>query len=100
VIVSDGERGAVMACDEGLFLGETPQVHTRSTIGSGDSMLGAFLWADVLGKGKAEAFQYGLAAGAATATTNGSEICSRSMILQLLETANVRQSEQRHTVSA
>lgn len=90
VILSDGERDAVMVCDEGVFVGESPQVHVRSTIGSGDSMLGAFLWADILGRPKAECFQWGLAAGAATSTTNGSEICSRSMILQLLDSAHVR----------
>jgi len=89
VIISDGERNAVMACAEGIYLGEPPKVNARSTIGSGDSMLGAFVWESIMGKSNAECFQWGLAAGAATATTNGAEICSRSMILQLLEGAHV-----------
>ncbi len=89
-----------MACDEGLFVGESPEVNIRSTIGSGDSMLGAFLWAQILGRSKSECFQWGLAAGAATATTNGSEICSRSMILQLLDAAHVWPIERRRAVLA
>lgn len=89
VIISAGAHGAVMSCEDGLFMGESPKVVTRSTIGSGDSMLGAFLWAVESGYELSRSLAYGLAAGAATAITNGSEIASRSMIMQLLPEAKV-----------
>lgn len=87
-IVSLGDGGAVLATPEGVWLGETPQVEARSTIGSGDSMLGAFLWALEDGRPTPEAFRWGLAAGAATATTDGSEIARRPVVERLFAEAN------------
>lgn len=87
-IVSLGDGGAVLATPEGVWLGETPQVEARSTIGSGDSMLGAFLWALEDGRPISEAFRWGLAAGAATATTDGSEIARRPVVERLFAEAN------------
>jgi len=88
-IVSLGPDGAVLACAKGVLIGHAPTVKSRSTIGSGDSMLGAFLWA--LGEGSPidEALHWGLAAGAATATTNGSEIARRPVVEELFDHARV-----------
>ncbi len=83
-VISRGAAGASMACDEGSFDGISPQVEAKSTIGSGDSMIGAMLWALEDGRSMVEAFAYGLAAGAATATTSGAEIARRSVISDLL----------------
>lgn len=84
VIVSLGEDGAAFACEDGCFVAESPQVDVRSTIGSGDSMLGGILWALEDGRPLEEAFKWGVAAGAATATTDGSEIARRPVVLELL----------------
>ncbi len=89
VIVSLGQEGAVMACDEGNFRGYSPQVEVRSTIGSGDSLIGGFLWALEEGNSVTEALRWGLACGAATATTNGSEIARKPKVLELLPQAQV-----------
>jgi 1-phosphofructokinase len=89
VVVSRGEEGAVFACSDGVFNGITPAVGVRSTVGSGDSMVGAILWAIEDGKDLLEAFRFGLAAGAATATTDGSQIARRPTILELLPQAKV-----------
>lgn len=83
-IVSRGAAGAAMVCSEGAFDALAPQVMAKSTIGSGDSMLGAILWALDSGKNVVEAFAWGVAAGAATATTNGAEIGRRSTVEKLL----------------
>ncbi len=79
-IVSLGADGAVLACGEGVLVGKSPKVEARSSIGSGDSLLGAFLWALEDGRPLDEAFRWGLAAGAATATTSGAEIARRPMV--------------------
>jgi 1-phosphofructokinase len=83
VVISRGAKGAVMACDAGTFDGRSPKVEVRSTIGSGDSMVAGMLWAIQEGHPLEEAFRWGLAAGAATATTGGSEIARRPMIQEL-----------------
>lgn len=88
-LVSRGKHGAVMRCAEGRFLGISPTVESKSTIGSGDSLLGAFLWALEAGKSPSVAFRWGLAAGAATATTDGSCIAKRVTVESLFDAATV-----------
>jgi len=88
VVVSLGAAGAVWMSAEGTWVGHAPKVEVRSTIGSGDSLVGAALWALERGAGHAEALRWGIAAGAATATTNGADIAARDTIRRLY--ANVR----------
>ncbi len=89
VIVSMGKDGAALATADGAWLGRSPQVESRSTIGSGDSMLGALLWALGEGSDWPEALRWGLAAGAATATTDGSEIARKPVVMLLYNEASV-----------
>ncbi len=89
VLLSRGEAGAVLATPQGTWMGRSPAVDARSSIGSGDSMLGAFLWAIEEGLPLDEGFRWGLAAGAATATTSGSEIGRQPMIERLLPLVQV-----------
>lgn len=88
-IVSIGSQGAALSSTEGEFFGEAVKVHVKSTIGSGDSMLAGFLVALEKGKGFAECLAWGLAAGAATASTGGTEIAQRSVFESLLPKASV-----------
>lgn len=88
-LVSRGKRGAVMRCSEGRFLGRSPEVEVLSTIGSGDSLLGAFLWATTSGLSLSDAMAWGLAAGAATACTSGGEIARRQRVEELRPFAEV-----------
>ena len=88
-IISRGKQGAVMRCGDGRFLGRSPEVESRSTIGSGDSLLGAFLWAKESGHSLAESLRWGLAAGAATAVTDGSQIARRPIAELLYNDATV-----------
>lgn len=87
VVLSRGERGAVLAQGDRVWLGTSPKVVAKSTIGSGDSLLGAMLWAIVEGKPLDEAFRWGLAAGAATAETDGTGIARRSEVERLFSEA-------------
>ncbi len=87
--ISRGEHGAVLACDEGIFWGKTPEVDAVSTIGSGDSFIAGFLWSLTAGLSIQQSFQWALAAGAATATTDGSEIGRKPVIERLFGQASV-----------
>lgn len=89
VIVSRGKDGAVLATADGSWNGSSPEVKVRSTIGSGDSLLGGFLWAIEEKKPLDEALKWGMAAGAATATTDGSEIARRPVVEALYGEATV-----------
>lgn len=88
-IISRGEAGAIMATGGGVFEALPINIIPKSTIGSGDSLLGGFLYAKQVGESDQEALRYGNAAGAATATTNGCEIGRKEMILELLEQSKV-----------
>lgn len=87
-IVSLGAEGAALSGPNGDFIARSPTVEAKSTIGSGDSMVAGFLVGLMRGVGDAEAFRLGLAAGAATATTDGSEIGRRETIEKLLPAAS------------
>jgi len=89
VLLSRGADGAVLAVGTDVWVGLSPKVQVKSTIGSGDSMLGGFLFALQNGKGWDEALALGLAAGAATALTDGSEIARKPVIERLLPDARV-----------
>jgi len=91
VILSRGKDGAVLGEGNKRFIGQSPDVKVVSTIGSGDSLLAGYLWAIESGKPADEALRWGLACGAATAATDGSEIARKPVILRLLETTVVRE---------
>lgn len=85
VIVSCGEMGAVAVEPDGAaWRGVSPAIQARSTIGSGDSLIAGVLAAFEAGLGFPDALRWGIAAGAATATTDGSEIGRKSTIDALL----------------
>ena len=88
-VVSLGSKGAVLARAEGTWVGSPIRVEPKSTIGSGDSMIGAMLHRRCLGETWPEALAWGLAAGAATAMTDGTQIGQRADIERLASQALV-----------
>lgn len=89
VVVSRGAEGAMLCCKQGLFEAQPIPVQARSTIGSGDSLIGGMLYAVERGHGWPEALKWGNAAGAATAMTDGSEIGRKDVIAELIEKSKV-----------
>lgn len=79
-LVTGGARGAVLAASEGTWEATPPAIRAVSALGSGDSLLAAFVWAWQQGQGHAEALKLGVAAGAANATVPGSGFCTRDQI--------------------
>jgi 1-phosphofructokinase family hexose kinase len=88
-VVSLGKAGAVMSSDAGTLIGRPVAVEAQSTIGSGDSLVGAML--TVLDKGRSieEAFRLGIAAGTATAMTSGAEIARKPVVDEILARVQV-----------
>ncbi len=90
VLLSMGKDGAVLCRPHGMWHATPPKVEVRSTIGSGDSLLGGYLAGLAQGMDDGEALRLGTACGAATATTDGSQIARREVIEGLLGQVIVR----------
>lgn len=79
-----GTDGAVLvSADQAHFLPAVP-VETRSAVGAGDSFLAGFMLGLVRGEEPLEAFRLATAAGAATATTPGTDLCHPAQVEALL----------------
>jgi 1-phosphofructokinase family hexose kinase len=91
-VVSAGAQGAVMAAADGRWMGETPRVAVRSTVGSGDSMVGAMLYGIESGVRGPDLLALGMAAGAATASIEGAGLATRSAVDALRPQCKVRKA--------
>jgi fructose-1-phosphate kinase PfkB-like protein len=96
ICVSLAQKGAILVWNEQAWLVKSPPVRARGTVGSGDSMVGAVA-SYLVKKGLTqpekchranssqvlEALRWGVAAGAATATTEGTSLGKASLIRKL-----------------
>lgn len=89
-VVSLGDKGAVVATLEKTVYALPPKVDVLSTIGSGDSFNGAFLDSLISGRSLEDCLRMGVAAGAATAVSDGAHIgCLEDIERFALETVVV-----------
>ncbi len=70
VLVTLGDEGALLVADERLHA-QAPRVDVTNPIGSGDCLLGAFLWAEEAGEPMKRALALATAAGADNARRGG-----------------------------
>ena len=85
VAVTMGADGALLASTEGILRLPAIHVRVRSAVGAGDSFLGAMTWALSEGKAPADAFRFGMAAGAAAVMTSGTQLCRHEDVLHLYQ---------------
>ena len=92
VIVSLGRDGALMACalPRGIWKATPPSVAVDSAVGSGDSLVGGFLVGWSTRRPLLEAFRLGIACGAASAMTSGTELCHRRDVQRLLPRVKIQ----------
>jgi len=83
LVVSLAEEGALLVTDTLAEHFSAPEVPIRSAVGAGDSMVGAIVLALEKGWSLTEAVRYGVAAGAATIMTPGTELCYREDVERL-----------------
>lgn len=84
VVISQGERGAIGVGPFGAWKAIPPKVEAKSTVGSGDSMVAGII-AGLNGKHSfAESLIIGTAAGAATAMSPGTQLCSTSDVKRFI----------------
>jgi 6-phosphofructokinase 2 len=83
VVLSLGERGVLMVADGDPVRLPAIPVDVHSTVGAGDSMVGAITLALSQGKALEDALRHGLAAGAATLMTPATELAHREDVERL-----------------
>ncbi len=83
VAVTMGSAGAVIASRRGTFHLPSLRVEVKSTVGAGDSFVGAMTLALADGKPLEEAALFGAAAGTAAVITPGTRLCIRQDILRI-----------------
>lgn len=83
VAVTMGRDGALLVNQSGTWRLSAVPVETRSTVGAGDSFLGAMAFALCCGREIVEAFRYGVAAGAAAVLSPGTDLCHREEVERL-----------------
>jgi fructose-1-phosphate kinase PfkB-like protein len=94
ICVSLARRGVIVVCDEGAWLVQPPAVHHRGSVGAGDSLVGAT--AACLARFGTDkdrvinAVKWGVAAGAATATTEGTSLGRAALVRKIHARVRVR----------
>ena len=77
VVVSLGAGGALLVTKDLVTQLRTPTVPIRSKLGAGDSMVAGIVLSLAKGWAIEEATKYGIAAGAATVSTHGTQLCTK-----------------------
>jgi len=80
VLLSLDRRGAAYTDGEGVWFGAAPRVREMSAVGAGDALLSGALWAYLQGLPADEMVRWGVAAGTAAATVQGSAMPSWGLI--------------------
>ena len=84
VIVSMGKYGAMYTNGESTIFSPALAVEAKSTVGAGDAMIGGILMGLERGENLKSAFRYGVAAGAASVMTDGTQLINVSDFERLL----------------
>lgn len=75
LVVSMGEKGAIIVTRDEARLISPPLVERKSTVGAGDSMVAGIVISLSKGKSLLEAAKYGVACGTAATMNPGTELC-------------------------
>jgi 1-phosphofructokinase len=90
-VVSMGAMGAMYVSDEKTLFAPALRVETKSTVGAGDAMIGGMLLGIEKEKSVAKAFRYGIAAGAASVMTEGTQLILLKDFEHLLDQVRIQE---------
>lgn len=85
VVVSLGADGAILVTKDETHLVKAPKVEKKSTVGAGDSMVGAMVWALSQNKTLKEVIQIGVCCGTAATMNEGTQLFKVEDVMRLLE---------------
>ena len=85
VMISLGGAGAVLACGDGIFSANAPEIEVLSTIGAGDSSIAGFISAAKSGLSYPDMLRNAIAFGSAACMTEGTRPPEKDGVKELLE---------------
>lgn len=85
IVVSLGPQGAVLVTATQTEFVSAPNVAKKSTVGAGDSMVGAMVWALSQNKSLKDVVQWGVACGSAATMNEGTQLFKLEDAKRLLE---------------
>lgn len=88
LVVSMGEKGAMLITINEHHHFIPPQVNRKSTVGAGDSMVAGLVLALSKQRSLAEVLKYGIACGTAATMNPGTELCKKEDVDMIIETMN------------
>lgn len=91
VVVSMGSMGAMYVSREHTLFAPALRVEARSTVGAGDAMIGGLLKGLEVEGDMVHAFRYGVAAGAASVMTEGTQLIVPDVFSSLLGQVKVQE---------
>lgn len=91
VVVSMGKYGAMLVNEKTTLFAPALMVEARSTVGAGDAMVGGILTGLMRGARLTDAFRYGVAAGAASVMTDGTQLVRKNDFDLLLPKVTVQE---------
>jgi 6-phosphofructokinase 2 len=89
MIVTRGDKGALLIAPDGAWRLQAPQVKVASLVGAGDSLIGAVVLGLARGNSLLDAARRGVAAAAAAVETPGTELATRAETLRLANRTKV-----------
>lgn len=87
VLVSRGEKGSVFVTGKSILKGKGLEVQVKSTVGAGDSMVAALVFAEKEKLNDSETLALAQATGAAAVATEGTKACTREEVEKYLAAA-------------
>lgn len=90
VALSLGDRGALLVTHDQAWQAPALPITLASSVGAGDSFVGAMTWALQAGRALPDAFAWGVAAGSAALITPGTGLCRLEDIQRLRPQVSVR----------
>jgi 6-phosphofructokinase 2 len=85
VALTLGSQGAVLVTKKGVWFAPPLLIKAISTVGTGDSFLGAMVCGLACGLSEEESFRQGVAAGSAALLAHGTELCHSAGVQDLLK---------------
>lgn len=90
IVVSLGPQGAYLVSKTETHFVPAPNVHKRSTVGAGDSMVGGMVWALSQNKPLKEVLQWGVACGSAATMNDGTQLFKAGDVKRLFSWLSAR----------
>lgn len=91
VALTLGERGALLVARDRVIRAEPPPITALSSVGAGDSFLGALVWGLAAGYDLADALRLGVAAGSSAVLNPGTELAHADDTRRLFDAVTVRE---------